>query len=56
MDFNQSILELKKRENLFSLFYAKGANKLDDLCNKILTKFGFKKIWLEKQQKHIQQK
>lgn len=35
-------------------FVAKGANKLDDLRNKILTKFGFKKIWLEKHGKHIQ--
>ncbi|MBM7419447.1 MULTISPECIES: AHH domain-containing protein [Chryseobacterium] len=32
----------------------KGANKLDDLRNKILTKFGFKKIWLEKHGKFIQ--
>ena len=32
----------------------KGANKLDDLRNKILTKFGFKKIWLEKHGKLIQ--
>ena len=32
----------------------KGANKLDDLRNKILTKFGFKKIWLEKHGKFIE--
>ncbi|MGO4709136.1 hypothetical protein AB4Y90_08465 [Chryseobacterium sp. 2TAF14] len=32
----------------------KGANKLDDLRNKILTKFGFKKIWLEKHGRFIE--
>jgi len=32
----------------------KGVNKLDDLRNKILTKFGFKKIWLEKHGKLVQ--
>ncbi|SEM94031.1 hypothetical protein SAMN05421856_10952 [Chryseobacterium taichungense] len=32
----------------------KGAGKLDDLRNKILTKFGFKKIWLEKHGKFIE--
>ncbi|MCD0456806.1 hypothetical protein LPB85_15260 [Chryseobacterium sp. LC2016-27] len=32
----------------------KGANKLDDLRNKILTKFGFKKIWLEKHGKFME--
>jgi hypothetical protein len=33
---------------------AKGIGKLDDLRNKILTKFGFKKIWLEKQGKFVE--
>lgn len=32
----------------------KGANKLDDLRNKILTKFGFKKIWFEKHGRYIE--
>lgn len=32
----------------------KGAHKLDDLRNKILTKFGFKKIWLEKHGEFIE--
>jgi hypothetical protein len=33
---------------------AKGIGKLDDLRNKILTKFGFKKIWLEKRGKFVE--
>jgi hypothetical protein len=33
---------------------AKGIGKLDDLRNKILSKFGFKKIWLEKQGKFVE--
>lgn len=33
---------------------AKGARKFDDLRNKILTKFGFKRIWFERHGKHMQ--
>ena len=33
---------------------AKGANKLDDLRNKILTKFGFKRLWIEKHGKYTE--
>ncbi|MFP9115936.1 hypothetical protein ACLI1A_18505 [Flavobacterium sp. RHBU_3] len=33
---------------------AKGARKFDDLRNKILAKFGFKRIWFERHGRHMQ--